>query len=165
MENFLNRRGAISFSRKTSLLHGDRELDLMFVDPCIIVRLLQWKPQQDATVYQNFIIPYFKWSSTCFGRHTVHHQEPRTAQAASGFTYVESFRTRKCWTLSGNVRYLTTANSPPRMQKPEVAGGFRLLVMDGVTPETCWASFKIRNIKILIHCCILLVFSMYELES
>jgi len=23
---------------------------------------LQWKTQQDARVYQNFIIPYFKWS-------------------------------------------------------------------------------------------------------
>jgi hypothetical protein len=27
----------------------------------------------------------FKWSSTCFGRQTVHHQEPTTAQAASSF--------------------------------------------------------------------------------
>jgi hypothetical protein len=35
-------------------------LNLMFVDPCIIVQFLQRKPQQDATVYQNFIIPYFK---------------------------------------------------------------------------------------------------------
>jgi hypothetical protein len=30
----------------------------MFVDPCIIVQLVQ-KVQQDATVYQSFIIPYF----------------------------------------------------------------------------------------------------------
>jgi len=43
------------------------------------------KTQQDATVYQNFIIPYFKRSSTYLGRHTAHHQEPKTAQAASGF--------------------------------------------------------------------------------
>jgi hypothetical protein len=28
-----------------------------------------------------------------FGRHTAHHQEPKTAQAASGFAYVEG-----CWT-------------------------------------------------------------------
>jgi len=35
---------------------------------------------------------------------------------------------------------------------------FRLLMMGGVAPETCWASFKIRNKKILIHCCILLGF-------
>jgi hypothetical protein len=24
-------------------------------------------------------------NSTCFGQHTAHHQEPKTAQAASGF--------------------------------------------------------------------------------
>ena len=31
----------------------------------------------------------FIWSSTCFGRHTAHHQEPKTALAACGFAYVE----------------------------------------------------------------------------
>jgi hypothetical protein len=36
----------------------------------------------------------FIWSSTCFGRHTTHHQGPKTALAASGFAYVEG-----CWTL------------------------------------------------------------------
>jgi hypothetical protein len=36
-------------------------------------------------VYQNFIIPYFKLSSTCFGQNTANHQEAKTAQAASGF--------------------------------------------------------------------------------
>jgi hypothetical protein len=61
----------------------------MFVDPCIIVQFLQRKTQQDATVYQNFIISYIKWSSTCFGRQTAHHQEPKTALAASGFAYVQ----------------------------------------------------------------------------
>ena len=30
---------------------------------------------------------------------------------------------------------------------------FRLLMMGGVSPETCWASFKTRNNKIFIHCC------------
>jgi len=34
-------------------------INLMFMDPCIIVQFLQRKPQQDATVYQHFIIPYF----------------------------------------------------------------------------------------------------------
>jgi hypothetical protein len=29
----------------------------MLVDPCIIVQFLQWKTQQNATVYKNFIIP------------------------------------------------------------------------------------------------------------
>jgi hypothetical protein len=32
----------------------------MFVDPCIIVQLLEQKTQQDATVFKNFIISYFK---------------------------------------------------------------------------------------------------------
>jgi len=35
---------------------------------------------------------------------------------------------------------------------------FRLLMMGGVSPETCWVSLKIRNNKMLIHCCILLGF-------
>jgi len=33
----------------------------------------------------------FIWSWTCFKRHTAHHQEPKTALAASGFAYVEGF--------------------------------------------------------------------------
>ena len=37
---------------------------------------------------------------------------------------------------------------------------FRLLMMGGVSPETCWASFKGRNNKILIHSCIFLGFSL-----
>jgi len=82
---------------------------------------LQWKIQQDATVYQNFIILYFKWSSTCFRRHTAHHQEPKTAQAASGFAYLEGCRMCNCWMLSGSIRYLTmsnncTSDNLPRMQ-------------------------------------------------
>ena len=36
----------------------------------------------------------FIWSSACFGRHIVHHQELKTALAASGFAYVKG-----CWTL------------------------------------------------------------------
>ena len=37
---------------------------------------------------------------------------------------------------------------------------FRLLMTGGVSPEACWASYK-SEIKILIHCCILLNF-LYE---
>ena len=39
---------------------------------------------------------------------------------------------------------------------------FRLLMLGGVSPETCWASYKYGIIKILIRCCILLDF-LYEL--
>jgi len=40
---------------------------------------------------QEFIKIYYSifiWSSTCFGRHTAYHQEPKTALAVSGFAYV-----------------------------------------------------------------------------
>jgi hypothetical protein len=66
----------------------------------------------------------FVWSSTCFGRHTAHHQEPKTAPAASGFAYAEDR-----WTCGrvreGAVHLLIlyprassnhTSNNPPRMQ-------------------------------------------------
>ena len=78
---------------------------------------LQRKSQQDATLYQNFIILYFKWSSTCFGRHTAHHQEPKTAQAASGFA------------------------------KPEAACAVFGSWWWAVSPETWWASFNKGIIK------------------
>jgi len=60
----------------------------MFVDLCIIVKFIK-KIQQDATMYQDFYYSIFILSPTCFGRHTAHHQEPKTALAASGFSYVE----------------------------------------------------------------------------
>jgi hypothetical protein len=42
------------------------------------------KIQQDATVYQNFIIPYLYEAQHVSGD-TAHHQEPKTALAAPGF--------------------------------------------------------------------------------
>ena len=47
----------------------------------------------------------FIWSSTCFEWHTAHHQEPKTALAASGFVYVEGCWTCSCWTLSASSNY------------------------------------------------------------
>jgi len=43
-----------------------------------------------------FYYSLFIWSSTCFRRHTTHHQEPKT-----GFLYVEVCWTCSSWTLSG----------------------------------------------------------------
>jgi len=48
------------------------------------------KMQQFIKIYYSIFI----WSSTCFGRNTAHHQELKTALAASGFAYVKG-----CWTL------------------------------------------------------------------
>jgi len=61
----------------------------MFMDLCIIVQFLQRKSQQDATVYQNFIIPLLNEAHHVSGD-TAHHQEPKTAQAASGFAKPEA---------------------------------------------------------------------------
>jgi len=115
------------------------------------LHFLQRKTQQDATVFQNFIIPYFKWSSTCFGRHSTHHQEPKTAQAASGFAYVEGCRTCRCWMLSGSIRWQRPATARPttfHICKTRCClCSFRLLMMGGVSPETCWTSYKYGIIK------------------
>jgi hypothetical protein len=64
-----------------------------------------------------FYYSIFIWSSTCFGRHTAHHQEPKNALAASGFSYVEGCWTCSWWTLSSlttSTNY--TSNNLPRMK-------------------------------------------------
>jgi len=43
------------------------------------------KMHQCTTFYYSIFI----WSSTYFWWHTAHHQEPKTALAASGFSYLE----------------------------------------------------------------------------
>jgi hypothetical protein len=55
------------------------------------------------TVYQNFIIAYLYEAQHVLGQHTTHHQEPKTALAASGFSYVEGCWICSWWTLSGTV--------------------------------------------------------------
>jgi len=75
-------------------------LDLMFVDPCTIVRFIKKNPTRCNSV-PKFYYSIFIWNSTCFGRHTAHHQESKTALAASGFSYVEGCWTCSWWTLSG----------------------------------------------------------------
>ena len=61
------------------------------------------KPTRCHSVSKFYFI--FIWSSTFFGRHTAHHQEPKTALAASGFACVEGCRTCSCWTLSASSNY------------------------------------------------------------
>jgi len=62
----------------------------------------------------------FIWSLTCVGRNIAHHQEPKTALAASGFSCVEGCWARIWWMLSGTL-FLTTStnynfNNLPRMK-------------------------------------------------
>jgi hypothetical protein len=88
----------------------------------------------------------FIWSSTCFGRHTAQHQELKTALAASGFAYV-----RGCWTL--RLLDPDSVQQPQRLTTFHVCKttdcycSFELLIMGGVSPETCWTSYKHRIIK------------------
>jgi hypothetical protein len=49
-----------------------------------------------------FIIPYLYEAQHVSGD-TAHHQEPKTALAASGFSYVEGCWTCSWWTLSGTL--------------------------------------------------------------
>ena len=58
---------------------------------CIRGRLL------DGVVTGQCQVQYEKVQSTA------HHQEPKTAIAASGFAYVEGCWTCSCWTMSGTV--------------------------------------------------------------
>jgi hypothetical protein len=111
---------------------------------------------------------YFKWSSTCFGRHATHHQEPKTTQAASGFCIIlwKVVRRAVVGRLSGSVCNLKMSNNCKSDNLPQYYAktrgcicSFRLLMMGGVSPKTCWASFKIRNNKILINCYILFGFT------
>ena len=87
--------------------------------------------------------------STCFERHTAHHQELKTVIVASGFTYV--FGCRPLRWLSGNQRFPLSHRSgrqPKTYVKPEAAiTVFELLMMSGVSLETCWAINKHWNNK------------------
>jgi hypothetical protein len=93
---------------------------LMFMDPCIIVYFHKENPTRCNSLSKFYFI--FIGSSTCFGRHTAHYQEPKTALTASGFAYVEGWWTCSCWTLSGRV-YLTVQQlhiqQPSTYAKPE----------------------------------------------
>jgi len=72
----------------------------------------QHSGDEQAKVYYSIFI----WSSTCFGRHTAHHQEPKTALAASGFAYVEGCWTCSWWTVCLTTSTNYTSNNPSRMQ-------------------------------------------------
>jgi hypothetical protein len=88
--------------RTSAITVNSREyINLMFVDPCIIVQFIQKNPTRCNNV-PKFYYSIFTWSSTCFGRHTAHNQEPKTTLAASGFAYMEGCWTCGCWTLSSN---------------------------------------------------------------
>jgi hypothetical protein len=76
--------------------------------------------------YIKILLFHIIWNSTCFGRHTAHYQELKTALTASGFSYVEGCWMCSWWTCQAQytVRDMSTnytSNNLPRMKKPEAA--------------------------------------------
>jgi len=114
---------------------------LTFVDQRIIVQFIKKNPTRCNSV-SKFYYSIFLWSSTCFGWHTAHHQEPKTTLAASGFSYVEGCLDVLTGTVCAwqHVQTTTRPNSLPRMKNQRLSVQFRLLIMGGVSPEICWAS-------------------------
>ena len=77
----------------------------------ILIHIIHMKnPTRCNSVSKFYFI--FVWSSTCFGRHTAHHQEPKTALVASGFTYVEVCWPCRCWTASSNYTIILWCTYP-----------------------------------------------------
>jgi len=71
--------------------------------------------------------------STCFERHSAHHQEPKNCNCSLWF-YI------RFWLP------VAAALAQPS-QRPAAITVFELLMMDGVSPETCWAVKKHWNNK------------------
>jgi len=108
---------------------------LMFADPCIIVKFIN-KNQHNSTMYQNFIIPYLYDAQHVSGdippiirslklhwQPLVFHTRKIVGRPSTGPTTFRVWKTRGCQC------------------------SFRLLMMGGVLPETCWASYKYWIIK------------------
>jgi hypothetical protein len=77
----------------------------------------------------------FIWSSTCFGWHTAHHQEPKTTVAASGFAYVEGCWTCSCWRLSPETCWATyKCGYNVQLTEPSIVFGYE-------TWKSCWSKY------------------------
>jgi hypothetical protein len=86
--------------------------------------------------------------STCFERHTAHHQKPKTALAASGHVVGGRCQAHWAWQRPPTTSPPTTRPTTFHIWKTRGCQcSFRFLMMGGVSPETCWASYKYGIIK------------------
>ena len=100
----ISRKTACMVREWTGQMLNVSPLNLIFVDPCIVVQFIKKNPTRCNSASKCYY-SIFIWSSTCFGRHTTHHQEPKTALTASGFACVKGCWTCSCWRLSEyNIR-------------------------------------------------------------
>jgi len=122
----------------------------MFVGPCIIVQFVK-KIQQDATMYKNFIIPYLYEAQHVSGgtppiiRSLKLHWQPLVFHTWKVFGRVAGGRCQahRAWQRPPATR-------PTTFHVWKTRGcqcSFRLLMLGGVPPETCWASYKYGIIK------------------
>jgi len=83
-----------------------------------------------------FIIPKFIEGSTCFERHTAHHQELQTVFAASGlYTHVATGLCQGC--VGKTHAALTTAGHHMCIYTRGCKYSLELLMISGVPLETC----------------------------
>jgi len=99
------------------------------------------------------------WSSTCFGRHIAHHQEPKTALAASWRVVGGRCQAHCAWQRPPTTR-------PTTFHVWKIRGSqcsFRLLMMGGVSPETCSALCKYGIIKFwcIVGSCWIFLYDFY----
>ena len=83
-----------------------------------------------------FYYSIFIRSSTCFGRHTAHHQEPKTALAASGFAHVVRH------SVPDNVHQLHV-QQPSTYEKPEATSA--------VLGSSWWAVCRPKHVDLHIN--------------
>jgi hypothetical protein len=120
----------------------------------VIMLFIKKNPTRCINV-SNFYYSIFIWSSTCFGRHTAHHQKPKTVKL---HWQPLIFHT---WKVNGRVvgglcQAHCAWQSPPTTRRTsfhvwKTRGqqcSFRLLMMDGVSPVTCWVSYKYGIINV-----------------
>jgi hypothetical protein len=125
---------------------------------CLLIRASEYSSYKKSNKMQQCIKIYyfiFIWSSTCFGRHTAHHREPKTALAASGFAYVEG-----CWTCADSCADADSVQQahvqqPSTYAKPEAASA--------VLGSRWWAVCRPKHVELHMNC-ILLDF-LYELVN
>ena len=137
----------------------------MFVDPCIIVQFIK-QIQQVATLYQNFIFPYLYEAQHFSGDTPPIIRSLKLHWQLLFFIRVELLDVqmvdvvRLCLTTST----ICTSNNSSRMKNKSCQCSFRLLMMGGVSPETCWASYKYGKIKFWYSVATCWIFFMnYEL--
>jgi hypothetical protein len=148
----------------------------MFVDPCFIVQFILKKIQQGATIYQHFFISYLYETQHVLGdtsfiiRSLKLHWQPVVFHTwkVDGRVVGGRCQAQCAWwtcTVCAWQRPPTTLPTTFHIWKNRGCQySYRLLTMGGVSPETCWASYKYGIIKfwyIVASCWIFL----YELEN